>query len=53
MLYEFNPDGIGYAISVTGASNHVKRAQMRDIWSKGVKQWAKNYHLTPLRRHIS
>ena len=30
--------GIGYDISVTGASNGVKSAEMRDIWSK----WAKN-----------
>ena len=35
---------IGYAISITGTSNGVKRAQMRGIWSK----WAKNFHFTAL-----
>ena len=40
--------GIGYDISVTVASNGVKRAQIRDIWSK----WAKNYQFVTSRwRH--
>ena len=39
--------GIRYNISVTRGSNWVKRAQIRDIWSK----WAKNDKFTSLWRH--